>query len=149
VRVGNAVGANERDQAWPRAMIAGGLCAALLGAISLLLVFGATILVWPFSDDPLVLRLAASMLAVMGAFLIFDGLQYVFGAALRSLGDQVWAGLNGIVGFFLITGGGGWLLVRAGWGPDGLALAAGLGMFACGLLQFGRLVWVLKLKRTS
>jgi MATE family multidrug resistance protein len=149
VRVGNAVGANERDQAWPRTMIAGGLAAALLGAISLLLVFGATALVWPFSDDPMVLGLAASMLAVMGAFLIFDGLQYVFGAALRSLGEQVWAGINGIIGFFLVTGGSGWLLVRQGWGPDGLALAAGLGMLVCGLLQFGRLVWVLKLKRPN
>ena len=149
VRVGNAVGANERDQIWPRTMIAGGLAAALLGAISLLLVLAAPALVWPFSDDPLVLRLAASMLAVMGAFLIFDGLQYVFGAALRSLGEQVWAGINGIIGFFLVTGGAGWLLVHQGWGPDGLALAAGLGMLVCGLLQFGRLVWVLKLKRIS
>jgi MATE family multidrug resistance protein len=86
------------------------------------------------------------MLAVMGAFLIFDGLQYVFGAALRSLGEQVWAGINGIIAFFLVTGGAGWLLVRQGWGADGLALAAGLGMLVCGLLQFGRLVWVLKLR---
>ena len=52
------------------------------------------------------------MLSIMGAFLVFDGLQYVFGAALRSLGEQVWAGVNGIFGFFLITGGLGWLLVR-------------------------------------
>ena len=34
VRVGNAIGAGERDQAWPRAMIAGGLAALLLGALS-------------------------------------------------------------------------------------------------------------------
>ena len=40
VRVGNAVGAGERDQAWPRALIAGGLAAAILGAASLLLVVG-------------------------------------------------------------------------------------------------------------
>ena len=147
VRVGNAVGAGERDQSWPRAMIAGGLAALLLGAFSLLLVFAAPALVWPFSDDPLVLGLAASMLSVMGAFLIFDGLQYVFGAALRSLGDQVWAGINGIIGFFLVTGGLGWLLVRQGWGPVGLAFAAGAGMLVCGLLQFGRLAWVLKVRR--
>ncbi len=144
VRVGNAVGAGERGEAWPRALIAGGLAAAILGAISLLLVFGATALVWPFSDDPQVLALAASMLAVMGAFLVFDGLQYVFGAALRSLGEQVWASLNGIIGFFVVTGGLGWLLVARGWGPDGLAYAAGVGMLVCGLLQFGRLAFVLR-----
>jgi len=144
VRVGNAVGAGLRAEAWPRALIAGGLAAALLGIISLLLVFGAPILVLPFSDDPAVLALAASMLAVMGAFLVFDGLQYVFGAALRSLGEQVWAGLNGIIGFFAVTGGLGWLLVRQGWGADGLAYAAGMGMLVCGVLQFGRFAFVLR-----
>jgi MATE family multidrug resistance protein len=144
VRVGNAVGAGERGEAWPRALIAGGLAALLLGLISLLLVFAAPALVWPFSNDPKVLPLAALMLSVMGAFVVFDGLQYVFGAALRSLGEQVWAGVNGMIGFFLITGGSGLLLVRAGWGATGLALAAGLGMFACAVLQFGRFWWVLR-----
>lgn len=149
VRVGNAVGAGEREQAWPRAMIAGALAALILGASSLLLVFAAEPLVWPFSDDPEVLRLAAAMLAIMAAFLLFDGLQYVFGSALRSLGEQVWAGINGIIGFFIVTGGSGWLLVRNGWGAEGLAYAAGFGMLASGLLQFGRLAWVLKLRSAS
>jgi len=149
VRVGNAIGAGERGEAWPRAMIAGGLAALMLGFTSLLLVFGARFWVLPFSDDPAVIVLAASMLAIMGAFLIFDGLQYVYGAALRSLGEQVWAGINGILGFFVVTGGLGWLLVRQGWGPDGLAFAAGAGMLVCALLQFGRFAWVLKIRRVS
>ncbi len=144
VRVGNAIGAGERAKAWPRAMLAAALCAALLATISLLLVLAAPLLVWPFSDDPEVLGLAALMLSIMGAFLLFDGLQYVFGAALRSLGEQVWAGVNGIIGFFLITGGSGLLLVRNGWGAGGLALAAGLGMLACAALQFGRFWFVLR-----
>jgi MATE family multidrug resistance protein len=147
VRVGNAVGAGERGEAWPRAMTAAALAATLLGLISLLLVSAATALVWPFSDDPEVLGLAALMLSIMGAFLMFDGLQYVFGAALRSLGDQVWAGVNGIIGFFLITGGSGILLVRNGWGPEGLALAAGIGMLATAALQFGRFWYVLRVRK--
>lgn len=146
VRVGNAVGAGARAQAWPRAMIAAALAAGLLGLISLVLVFFAPALVWPFSDDPEVLALAALMLSIMGAFLVFDGLQYVFGASLRSLGDQVWAGVNGIIGFFLITGGSGLLLVRNGWGPGGLALAAGIGMLATALLQFARFWYVLRVR---
>ncbi|HVQ07262.1 MAG TPA: MATE family efflux transporter [Allosphingosinicella sp.] len=144
VRVGNAIGAGERDQAWPRALIAAALAGLLLGAVSLLLVFFAPSLVWPFSDDPEVRALAAAMLSVMGAFLMFDGLQYVFGAALRSLGEQVWASLNGIIAFFLVTGGLGWLLVRSGWGAAGLAYAAGIGMLVCALLQFSRFAWVLR-----
>jgi MATE family multidrug resistance protein len=149
VRVGNAVGAGQHAQAWPRALIAGGLAAFLLGAISFVMVFGARIFVLPFSDDPAVLALAASMLAIMAAFLVFDGLQYVFGAALRSLGEQVWASVNGVVGFFVVTGGLGWLLVRRGWGPDGLAYAAGLGMLVCAALQLGRLAWALKLRKSA
>ncbi|TMJ20815.1 MAG: MATE family efflux transporter [Alphaproteobacteria bacterium] len=149
VRVGNAVGAGERDRAWSRSLIAGGLALGTLGILSLALVLFARILVLPFSDDPEVLSLAASMLGIMAAFLVFDGLQYVFGAALRSLGEQVWAGLNGIAGFFVVTGGLGWLLVARGWGPDGLAYAAGLGMLACASLQFGRLAFVLRISGRS
>ena len=149
VRVGNAVGAGEREQAWPRSLIAGALALGTLGLLSLMLVAFSDILVLPFSDDPAVLPLAASMLAIIGAFLVFDGLQYVFGAALRSLGEQVWAGVNGIVGFFIVTGGLGWLLVQRGWGPDGLAYAAGLGMLICAALQFGRLAFVLRISGRS
>src|SRR5207237_10113835 len=74
VRVGNAVGAGERAQAWSRAMITAGLCAVLLVLISLVLVLAAPALVWPFSNDPAVLGLAAALLSIMGAFLVFDGL---------------------------------------------------------------------------
>jgi MATE family multidrug resistance protein len=149
VRVGNAVGAGDRAAAWPRAVIAGALTTVILGSISIFMVLGAEQAVWPFSDDPEVLVLAASMLPILAAFLIFDGLQYVFGASLRSLGEQVWAGINGIIGFFLVTGFLGWLLVERGWGPDGLAWAAGAGMLVSGLLQGGRLVWVLKLRKPA
>jgi MATE family multidrug resistance protein len=70
----------------------------------------------------------------------------VFGSALRSLGEQVWASLNGIIGFFVVTGGVGSLLVSQGWGPDGLAAAAGAGMLVSAVLQFGRLAWVLRIQ---
>jgi len=143
VRVGNAIGADEREQAWPRAMLAAGIAALILGLISLPLVFAAPQLVWPFSDDPHVRLLAASMLSIIAAFLIFDGLQFVFSSALRSLGEQVWAGVNGILGFFVVTGGLGGLLIAHGWGADGLAWAAGAGMLVCAALNFGRLWWVL------
>ena len=144
VRVGNAVGAGERDQAWPRSLIAGGLTIALLGGLSLLFVAGARIAVMPFSNDPDVLDLAAAMLAIVASVVVLDGLQYVFFSALRSLGDQVWAGIIDIFAFFLVMGGAGALLVRAGWGPIGLAYAAAAGMVSAGLLQFARLAWVLR-----
>lgn len=146
VRVGNAVGAGERHQAWPRALIAASLSVAVIGILSLFLVLFSEAAMLPFSDDPAVLAAGASMLAIMASFLIFDGLQYLFGAGLRSLNEQVWAGINGIIGFFIVTGGLGWLLIRAGWGANGLAWAAGMGMLVTAVLQFGRFAYVLKVR---
>ena len=88
------------------------------------------------------MRLAAVMLAVWAPFMPFDGLQVVFLFALRSLGDQVAAGINGIVAFFVVTGGLGWLLVATGYGAWALIAAAGAGMVAAALLQGGRLMVV-------
>jgi MATE family multidrug resistance protein len=144
VRVGNAVGAGERGQAWRRTMIAAGLAIVVMGSLSVLLALFARPAVAPFSGDAQVVELAGAMLLLMTPFMLFDGLQYVFSYALRSLGDQVWAGVNGIIAFFLVTGGLGWWLVRSGWGADGLVFAAGAGMVVCAGLQFARLLVVLR-----
>jgi MATE family multidrug resistance protein len=144
VRVGNAVGEGNLSAAWPRTLIAGLLAVVVLGTLSVLFALGAGWLMLPFSDDPNVLALAARMLVLMAPFMLFDGVQYVLSYALRSLGEQVWAGINGIIGFFLITGGLGWWLVRSGWGADGLIYAAGAGMVAVALLHFARLLLVLR-----
>ncbi len=144
VRVGNAVGAGVRAEAWPRALIAGGATVAVIGALALVLFVAARPVTVAFSEDPAVRELAAAMLMLMAPFMIFDGVQYVFASALRSLGEQVWAGINGIIGFFLITGGLGWLAVQAGWGATGLVLAGGIGMVSAAALQFARFAWVLR-----
>lgn len=141
VRVGNAVGAGEREQARPRTMIACGLAIVVLGGVALLFALTARQVVAPFSSDAEVLALAAAMLTMMAPFMLFDGLQYVLSNALRSLGDQVWAGINGIIAFFLVTGGLAWWLVRAGWEAEGLVYAAGAGMVLCAALQFTRF-WI-------
>lgn len=144
VRVGNAVGAGEPEHILPRTLIAVLLAVMVLGAMSLFFGLAAFPVVDPFSDDVRVVALAAGMLALMAPFMAFDGIQYVLSYALRSLGEQVWAGMNAILAFFLITGGLGWWLVRTGWGADGLVYAAGAGMVACSLLNAGRLAWVVR-----
>lgn len=144
VRVGNAVGAGEMDQAWSRSMIAAALSVLVLGSLALLLALFARQVVTPFSDDAAVVALAVPMLMLLAPFMLFDGLQYVFSYALRSLGEQVWAGVNGIIAFFFVTGGSAWWLVREGWGAQGLVFAAGAGMLVCAALQFARLLIVLR-----
>jgi MATE family multidrug resistance protein len=144
VRVGNAVGAGERGEAWRRTMIAAGLAIVVMGGLSLVLALFARPAVAPFSGDLEVVELAAAMLLLMTPFMLFDGLQYVFSYALRSLGDQVWAGINGVIAFFFVTGGLGWWLIRNGWGGAGLVYAVGAGMVVCAALQFARLLIVLR-----
>lgn len=144
VRVGNAVGAGEMQEAWPRSLIAAALTVAVIGILALVLFVGAGPVTAVFSDDPAVREAAAVMLMLMAPFMIFDGMQYVFASALRSLGEQVWAGINGIVGFFLVTGGLGWLAAAWGWGGAGLVLAGGAGMAVAAALQFGRLAFVIR-----
>ncbi len=155
VRVGNAVGAGERDAVRPRVAIAAALAIGLMGALALTYALTAHTIVSPFSDDPEVRLISAGMLATLAPFMLFDGLQIVFLYSLRSLGDQVAGGINGIVAFFCVTGGLGWGLVRGGYGAPALVWAAGAGMLVAALLQGTRLWWVsrpgtpLKVWRTS
>lgn len=142
VRAGNAIGAGEADQAVPRTLIAGGLAVVVLVTGGALLFVAAESVVKPFSDDPKVLKLAVSLLLLMVPFMPFDGLQVVFVYALRSMGDQVVAGVNGVIAFFLVTGVSGWWMVREGVGPAALAYASVAGMVVAALLQGGRLWWI-------
>lgn len=139
VRTGNAVGAGEPEAAWPRSLIAAALALAVMGMLGLILFLGNDIVVRPFSDDPPVIALSAHLLAMLAPFMFFDGLQVVFVYALRSLGDQVIAGVNGIIAFFIVTGGLGWWLVREGYGAESLVYASASGMVVAAVLQGGRM----------
>jgi MATE family multidrug resistance protein len=142
VRAGNAVGEGDPAGAVPRAMIAAALAAIAMLSIGAVYVAAAGPLMLPFSSDPAILRLGAAMLATLAPFMFFDGVQVVLVYTLRSLGDQVAAGVIGVIAFFIVTGGLGWLLVRGGVGPMALVYASGAGMAVAALLQGGRMWWV-------
>jgi len=78
------------------------------------------------------------MVLILAPFILADGIQAIFVAALRSLGDQVAAGFNGIVAFFIAMSAAGWAGWHFGWGSAGLALASAIGMVAAMLLQGAR-----------
>lgn len=150
VRAGNAVGEGIPAQAGPRTAIAAGLAALVLGVLALPLMLVPGLIVSGFPAAPQVAGLAALMLMAWAPFILFDGLQVVFVYALRSLGDQVAAGINGILAFFLLTGAVGLWTVHHGWGPMGLVWASASGMVAAALLNGGRLWWVIRrLRRKS
>lgn len=143
VRVGNAVGAGTIGAALPRTLIATAMTLAGTGALALLYIVAAEPLLASFSNDAQVLAMAVAMLRVWAPFIMFDGVQVVMVYALRSMGDQIAAGVNGIIAFFIVTGGSGWLLVRElQIGPMALVYASAAGMTAAAILQSGRLLVV-------
>jgi MATE family multidrug resistance protein len=86
--------------------------------------------------------LALAIVPAWAPFICFDGVQVVLVYALRSLGDQVAAGVNSILAYFVVTGGAGVLLVHHGHGALGLVYASGVGMVAAAMLHGGRFAWV-------
>ena len=78
------------------------------------------------------------MVLILAPFILADGLQAIFVAALRSLGDQVVAAINGIIAFFAAMCLAGWAGWHFGWGSAGLAIASAVGMVAAMLLQAAR-----------
>ncbi len=140
VRAGNAMGAGTPWLALPRSLIAAALAAVAMGIVGAVFILCGPTLVRPFSVDPAVVSLTAGMLAMLAPFMWFDGLQVVFVYALRSLGDQVAAGVNGVIAFFLVTGGLGTVLVRHGHSGDGLIYAFIAGIAAAAVLQGVRLI---------
>lgn len=142
VRVGNAIGAGNVHLTRSRTLIAAGLSIALTAVAAAVLAIGAGPITSAYAATPAVHDLAAVMLLIWTPFILFDGAQLVFSYALRSLGDQVAAGIVGICAFFIVTGGMGWLLVHYGYGPHGLVIASGSGMVVAALLMGTRLLWV-------
>ncbi len=149
VRAGNAVGEGRPAAARHRTLIAALLTLAVMsGLVVVLLAFGGPI-ASAFPAEAPVHLMAVAMLAVWAPFILFDGLQVVFMFALRSIGDQIAAGLNGIFAFFVVTGGLGWWLVQQGYGPYALVWGSGLGMMAAALLNSGRFFWLARRRVSS
>lgn len=147
VRAGNAVGEGRPAAALPRTLIAAGLLILCFGSIILIYLSFSEAIVALFSAQADVRLLAAAMLTGLAPFMLCDGLQMIFVYALRSLGDQIAAGINGIIAFFFVTGGLGlWLVLARGEGPMALIFSAASGMVAALLLQGARF-WLVTRRR--
>ncbi len=138
VRVGNAVGEGDPKAGISRALIATGLSMLALGLCGIVLIVARGPIVAAFPADGATHGVALAMLPVWAPFILFDGAQVVLVYALRSLGDQVVAGVNSIVAYFVVTGGAGWWMVHAGVGPMALVYASGLGMLTAATLHGAR-----------
>lgn len=142
VRIGNAVGAGQRDAARRRTAIALVMAVTVMVAWMALFALAGPAVVGLFPATDAVHAVALTMLAIWLPWILFDGAQIVLTFALRSLGDQVVAGVNNIIAFFLITGLVGWWLVGEGWGTTALVAGAGGGMVMAAVLNAVRFWWI-------
>lgn len=89
VLVGRAYGAQDRRGVVRAGTLGFGLCLAMLGVISLVVVFAAPLIAGVYSTDLALLKVVTPALAFCWVFLILDGLQVVAAQSLRARGD-VW-----------------------------------------------------------
>jgi MATE family multidrug resistance protein len=118
-----------------------------LGAISVFMLVVAAVFVFapdpllrPFTRDPAVLRLGATLLLIAAVFQLFDGLQVVATGVLRGVGDTRTPMVTNLVGHWVlglpVAYG---LCFPLGWGVAGLWVGLSVGLVVAGIVLV--LVW--------
>jgi multidrug resistance protein, MATE family len=139
IRVGEAVGAGQRDRLRAIGFGALGLGTLVMSGFALSLFVAARPLAGLFVDDPAVVETAARLLVIAAIFQIFDGGQVVGAGALRGLTDVRVPTAITFVAYWLIALPLGYIWgVRGGGGPEGIWAALALGLAAAALLLAGR-----------
>jgi MATE family multidrug resistance protein len=140
VRVGNLLGAGERQRAQRAGWLGIALGAGFMALAAVSFVLGRHWLPDLYTDDAAVLAAAAAILPIAGAFEIFDGTQGVACGVLRGMGRPGPAAVANLLGYWLLALPlGAHLALRGDGGLEGLwwGLCAGLVAVASGLL-----VWI-------
>ncbi len=101
-RVGNLIGAGEPRAAERAAWVAFLLGAATMLGFALLYVLGRWWIPRAYTPDAAVLALAASILPIVAAFELFDGLQVVGGGILRGMGRPRPAATFNLIGYYVL-----------------------------------------------
>jgi MATE family multidrug resistance protein len=136
-RVGNLIGAGEPKAAQLAAWVAFALGGGVMALFALLFVAGRSLLPQWYTPDTAVIALAATLLPIVAAFELFDGLQVVGSGILRGMGRTRPAALFNLVGYYALgLPLAAWLgrperlgLVGIWWGLAlGLAVVAGLSL---------------------
>jgi MATE family multidrug resistance protein len=118
-RVGQRIGAGDAPGAERSAWIALALGGGVMLGFAVLFTAGRHWIPLAYSGDVAVLTLAASLMPIVAAFELFDGLQVVGAGILRGMGETRPAALANFVGYYVLG------LPLAGWlgRPDRLGLA--------------------------
>jgi len=141
VRVGQAIGRRDPIGAKNAGNTAILLGAAFMSAMSVVLLVVPQYIARIYTNNPVLIRTAVSLLAAGAAFQLFDGIQTVATGALRGTGDTRTPMLCHFCAYWLMgLPFGAWLCFRRHWGPLGLwvGLSAALILIGILLLAFWR-----------
>jgi MATE family multidrug resistance protein len=134
-RIGNLIGAGEPHHAQRASWIALAMGAGVMTVSAVSFVLGRHWLPGLYSPDAAVIAAAATILPIAGAFQIFDGTQVVGCGILRGMGrTRPAAWFNLIAYWVLALPLGAFLVLRLGWGLEGIWWALCLGLAVVALL---------------
>jgi MATE family multidrug resistance protein len=136
VRVGQAMGRNDRSGAIRAGWVAIGVGVGFMGLCSLVLLTVPRTLLGLFTDSSAVIATALPLLGAAACSQLFDGLQVVATGSLRGLGDTTTSMVANLAGhWFLGLPIGYTLAFPFGLGVTGLWLGLVSGLISCGVLQ--------------
>ena len=141
VRVGHAVGAQNREAARRAGLTGIGLGALVMGAGAIGFASAPEFLVRLFTHDEEIVSLGAALVRVAAIFQLFDGMQAVGAGALRGAGDVRFAFGGGVVSYWVI----GlplalWFGVARGHGALGMWWGLSASLIAAALIFLARFI---------
>jgi multidrug resistance protein, MATE family len=135
VRVGHALGSQDRPAAAHAGWVALGLGAAVMSAAAVALLIIPERIARLFTPDAEVIAVTAVLLRLAAFFQLFDGLQIVATGALRGAGDTRTPMLCHFAGYWLIgLPVGAYLCFSRNWGAAGLWAGLSLGLILIGIV---------------
>lgn len=140
-RVGNLLGAGQREAAQRAAWVAMALGAGVMTVSAITFALLREWIPTLYTDDVLVCSLAAGVFPIAAAFQLFDGTQVVGGGVLRGMGSTRPAAFFNLIGYYaLALPLAAWMTFGLGMGLHGLwwGLAIGLATVATMLIAWIR-----------
>ena len=133
VRVGQALGRQDRAAANRAGWTGTVLGAIFMSCAGVVYLLAPGLIIGIYTADRDVLRVGTSLLAVVAAFQLFDGIQAVTTGALRGAGNTRTAMLCHLIGYWALGLPVGYFLCfQAGWGAVGLWAGLCLAIIAIG-----------------
>lgn len=143
IRVGQAIGGDQRERLRPVAKAAIGIVTAWMAFVTVALVLFGGAIAGALSDDPAVVVLATSMFVAVALIQVADGIQSTALGALRGATDFRWPTAFTLVCYWLLALPFAWVLgFAANLGPLGVWAGYGAGIVLAAVvlpLRFWRL----------